>query len=176
MLAALMLTVLMLMVLETRWHLDGDVTFRRSSKGPGRIRHLEGVAQAGIVTTDDGPFLAMPSASTPLVRDLGVAARSLIFDAYPATVEVVWPHQRTAGYGVGPKKVTQQFVWLAPHASHLVFGFYEGAQLLEGADVLSGTGARTGHAKIRAVAELSDPALVAVLREAIARKATALAP
>ena len=76
----------------------------------------------GIVTSDDGPFTDMVSGSPPEIRELALDARQLIFAVLPQTVEVVWPHQRTAGYGTGPKKMTEHFCWLAPFSRHLVLG------------------------------------------------------
>jgi hypothetical protein len=84
---------------------------------------------AGVVTTDDTVFQKMISDSVPRIRSLAVTCRALIFDVLPGTVEVVWPKQGSAGYGTGPKKMTEQFCWLAPHAKHVVFGFYYGTEL-----------------------------------------------
>jgi hypothetical protein len=126
------------------------------------------MAAEGIVTTDDTVFAAMIEASSPPIRALATGARALIFDVRPATVEVVWPRQRTAGYGVGPRKMTEQFCWLAPAAKHLVFGFYYGAELPDPAGLLSGTGVRMRHVKVRSAADLAGPALRALVEAAVA--------
>ena len=120
----------------------------------------------GIITTDDTVFEEMTAASTPEVRALARAARALIYDVLPATVEVVWPHQRTAGYGTGPKKMSEHFCWLAPASDHLVFGFYYGSELLDPARLLGGTGRLMRHVKIRAAEDLDDPALRQLVRVA----------
>jgi hypothetical protein len=39
--------------------------------------------------------------------------RVLIAEVCPEAVEVPWPSQRVAGYGVGPKKMTEHFCYLA---------------------------------------------------------------
>ena len=126
------------------------------------------MAAEGIVTTDDTTFAAMIEASPPPVRALATGARALIFDVRPGTVEVVWPRQRTAGYGVGPRKMTEQFCWLAPAAKHVVFGFYRGTDLPDPAGRLDGTGARMRHVKVRSAEDLADPALRALLEAAVA--------
>ena len=113
----------------------------------------------GIVTHDSQPFHAMVAGSPPGIHDLAVAARELIFTVLPQTVEVVWPRQRTAGYGTGPKKMTEHFCWLAPFSRHLVFGFYYGAELPDPTGLLKGTGRLMRHAKVATVEELHDPAL-----------------
>ena len=48
----------------------------------------------------------MTAAFDPRVRDLAARTRALIFDVYPGVVEVLWPRQNVAGYGVGPKKMS----------------------------------------------------------------------
>ena len=62
------------------------------------------MAAAGIVTSDSSVFEEMVAADPAEIRELALASRALIFDVLPRTVEVVWPRQRTAGYGTGPKK------------------------------------------------------------------------
>ncbi len=81
------------------------------------------MTSAGIVTTDVGVFEEMAAGSPPAVKALALAARALIFQVEPRTVELVWPRQRTAGYGTGPKKLSEHFCWLAPYQHHLTFGF-----------------------------------------------------
>jgi hypothetical protein len=62
------------------------------------------MAAAGIATSDSSVFEEMVAADPAEIRELALASRALIFDVLPRTVEVVWPRQRTAGYGTGPKK------------------------------------------------------------------------
>lgn len=114
---------------------------------------------AGIVTTDDSDFTAMVSSSPSPVPELALGCRALICDVLGETVEVVWPKQRTAGYGTGPKKMSEQFCWLAPYTKHVVFGFYYGAELPDPTGLLEGTGNPMRHVKIRRAEQLEDPAL-----------------
>jgi hypothetical protein len=114
---------------------------------------------AGIVSQDDSVFTEMAEGSPPAIRDLAIACRTLIHDVLPETVEVVWPRQRTAGYGTGPKKASEQFCWLAPHTEHVVFGFYYGAELPDPEGILEGTGRLMRHVKIRRAEDLGNPAL-----------------
>ena len=113
----------------------------------------------GIVTSSDAEFRAMLAESPDLVAQLAMQARALIFDVLPQTVEVVWPHQRIAGFGTGPKKMTEHFVWLAPHSKHVVLGFYYGSELPAPAGLLEGTGRLMRHVKIRAASDLANPEL-----------------
>jgi Domain of unknown function (DU1801) len=112
----------------------------------------------GIVTRDDSVFEEMVGASPASIAELSRAARSMIFDVLPQTVEVVWPQQRTAGYGTGPKKMTEHFCWLAPQSRHLVFGFYYGSELPDPDGLLEGTGTLMRHVKVRSDDDLG-PAL-----------------
>jgi hypothetical protein len=50
----------------------------------------------------------------------------------PDVVRVVWPHQRTVGYGVGPKKMTEHYAYLAVHPRHVNLGCNHGAHLDDG--------------------------------------------
>ncbi|MFG2195655.1 DUF1801 domain-containing protein [Streptomyces sp. NPDC048639] len=111
------------------------------------------------MTQDDSIFTAMTDGIPPGMRDLANACRTLIHDVLPQTVEVVWPKQRTAGYGTGPKKNTEQFCWITPYTQHVALGFYYGAELPDPEGILEGTGKSMRHAKIRARDDLESPAL-----------------
>jgi Domain of unknown function (DU1801) len=114
---------------------------------------------AGIVTGDSSVFEEIVAGSPKEIRELALASRALIFDVLPQTVEVVWPKQRTAGYGTGPKKMTEQFCWLAPQTKHVVFGFYYGTELPAPKGLLEGTGQLMRHVKVRTKADLENPDL-----------------
>jgi hypothetical protein len=124
----------------------------------------------GIVTRDDRPFADMVAGSPPEIQELAGAARRLIFDVFPQTVEVVWPRQRTAGYGTGPRKTTEHFCWLAPFSRHVVFGFYYGAELPDPRGLLEGTGRRMRHAKLSSPDQLADPDLRTLVQVASAHR------
>lgn len=124
----------------------------------------------GIVTVDDEPFARMVAGCPPEICELSLAARRLIFEVYPRTVEVIWPQQRTAGYGTGPKKMTEHFCWLAPFSRHLVFGFYYGSELPDPAGLLDGTGRLMRHAKLRSAEELDNPELRRLVEVAIGHR------
>ncbi len=113
----------------------------------------------GIVTSSDTEFRGILADVPGPIAQLALKARALIFDVLPQTVEVVWPHQKTAGYGTGPKKMTEHFIWLAPQARHLVFGFFYGTELPAPEGLLEGTGRLMRHVKIRSDADLENPEL-----------------
>lgn len=88
---------------------------------------------AGVVNHDgldnDAVFREAMSVSSDAVQAIALAARALMFEVYPEAVEVVWPNQRSVGWGVGPKKFTEQFAYFMPFKKHVTLGFYHGGEL-----------------------------------------------
>ena len=106
----------------------------------------------------------------PRVRDLAVGARALIEDVHPGVVEVPWPRQNVVGYGVGPKKMSEHFCYVAFHKDHLNLGFNQGAELPDPEGLLGGPGKTLRHAKIAAPEDLENPALRRLLEAAKAHR------
>ena len=102
----------------------------------------------------------------PRVRDLAVRARTLIEDVYPGVVEVPWPRQNVVGYGVGPKKMSEHFYYLAIHRDHVNLGFNQGAELADPEGLLEGPGKALRHAKISVPEDLESPTLRRLLEAA----------
>lgn len=115
-------------------------------------------------------FLGMIATRSPAVQELALAARRLILDVAPRSVEVVWVRQGTAGYGVGPKKMSEQFAYLAVHAKRVNLGFYYGAELDDPAGLLQGPGKLMRMTPIEALPDLDRPEL----RELLGRASTYL--
>lgn len=107
----------------------------------------------------------------PAIAELARAARALIYEVYPATVEVVWERQGNCGFGIGPKKQTEHFAWVMPHTSHVNLGFNQGVELPDPEGLLEGTGDKFRHVKVRSLAELQRPALRALLEKAVRHRA-----
>jgi hypothetical protein len=101
---------------------------------------------AGIVNPaghrHDTEFRSTLSASPESVKELALAVRDLVYDVYPETVEVVWPRQRSTGWGVGPRKFTEQFAYFSPHKAHVTLGFYHGGELSDPEGMLPDAGGR----------------------------------
>ncbi len=91
------------------------------------------------------------------------AARALVKELDPAVVEVAWPRQKTAGFGVGPKKMSEQYIYFAAYPSHLNFGFYYGADLDDPHGLLSGSGKAMRSMKVTSVDALSKEGLRALI-------------
>jgi hypothetical protein len=119
---------------------------------------------------DWGALLAQLSLE---VAALVTAADDLVRRTDPDVVRVVWPHQKTVGYGVGPKKMTEHYAYLAVHPRHVNLGCNHGAHLDDGG-LLEGTGRNMRKATVRTVDALADPRLVPLLRAARQERLTAL--
>ena len=111
-------------------------------------------------------FEQIVAGADPPMRELARQTRALIRDVMPDVVEVVWLHQGLAGYGVGPKKMSEQFCYISIHKSHINLGFYYGSELPDPEGLLEGTGKLLRHSKIRTPEDLARPALRRLLEAA----------
>ena len=117
-----------------------------------------------------GSFDDILRAAGPRLRPLCQSLRKSILALHPDCIEVVWPRQKIASFGVGPKKMTDHYAYIGIQSSHVNLGFYHGAalQVKDPAQLLEGSGQRLRHIKIRTPADATSPAVAALLREAIA--------
>ncbi|WP_341996177.1 DUF1801 domain-containing protein [Microbacterium sp. LWH7-1.2] len=125
---------------------------------------------AGIVTTDSAPFRETLEGRPDAVREIALAVRRLIFEVLPQTVEVVWPAQRSSGYGTGPKKNSEQFAWILAHAQHVALAFPYGAELDDPDGLLGGTGAKVRNVRVESLDAVARPELRALLERAIGHR------
>jgi hypothetical protein len=109
----------------------------------------------------------------PEVCALLTAADDLIRRTDPAVVRVVWPHQKTVGYGVGPKKMSEHYAYIAVHPRHINVGCNYGARL-DDQGLLEGTGQNMRKTTVRTVEDLDAPRLVPVLQAARRERLAAL--
>ncbi|MYD09814.1 MAG: DUF1801 domain-containing protein [Chloroflexi bacterium] len=107
----------------------------------------------------NGTFEDIIAQASPEIQALARAARALLADVMPGVTEVPWARQKIAGYGVGPKKMSEHFCYIAPFKRHLNFGFMYGAHLPDPDGLLEGKGADLRHVKIRSETDLEQPAL-----------------
>lgn len=106
----------------------------------------------------------------PKVQSIARAARALIFDVLPQTVEVVWKQQKNIGYGTGPKKMSEQFSWIGLHSKHVGLGFYYGSELPNPDGLLEGTGKLLRHIKLHSLEDVERPGVRALLEVAITHR------
>lgn len=115
-----------------------------------------------------GAFAQIRSAAPPSLRPVADFLRALITSLDEACVEAAWPRQGIASFGVGPRKMSQHYAYIGVHGSHLNLGFYHGASLEDPAGILEGTGKRLRHVKVSGMAAAGNPAIRALLVQAIA--------
>lgn len=108
--------------------------------------------------------------ASPRVRDLATRTRALIRAVMPDVVEVPWPRQRTIGYGVGPRKMSEHFCYITVHNDHVNLGFNYGAELPDPEGLLEGPGKLLRHTKTTTPEALSNPALRRLLEVASAHR------
>ncbi len=114
----------------------------------------------------NGSFDEVIANASPEVQALARAGRALLADVMPGITEVPWARQKIAGYGVGPKKMSEHFCYLAPFKRHLNFGFFYGAHLADPQGLLEGAGKDLRHVKIRNLSDLEQPALRQLVEDA----------
>lgn len=103
---------------------------------------------------------------SPEMQEIAHAIRALLAEIMPGITEVPWGQQKTAGYGVGEKKLSEHFAYIAPYKKHVNLGFMYGADLTDPEGLLEGTGKVLRHIKIRALDEVERPAIRKLLEEA----------
>ena len=108
------------------------------------------------------------------VRRIATEARSLICELDPEVTEVVWVPQGTAGYGVGPKKLSEHYGYLALHAGHVNLGFNHGAGLPDPEELLGGPGTLMRHVRLTAPEDVRRPAIAELLVVARRERAATL--
>ncbi len=109
------------------------------------------------------------------LRSIVTALRQVILDVHPDACEVVRLGDRAATYGIGPRKMTDGYVYILPHRDWVNLGFYQGASLPDQEGMLEGTGAKMRHVKIRSLADASRADIRALVEAALVERTEALA-
>lgn len=119
-----------------------------------------------------GSFEDILAPAPPNLRPICRALRAVITRCAGDPVEVVWPRQQIASFGIGPKKMSQHYSYIGVQSSYVNLGFYHGSSLSDPAGLLEGTGKQLRHVKIHNVREARSPAIAILIRGAISdRKA-----
>ena len=115
-----------------------------------------------------GTFEDIFSIATPEIRKISEEARKMIVSMHSGYTEIVWPRQRIASYGVGPKKMSEHYVYIAPQKRHVNLGFYHGASLNDPDELLEGTGKNLRHVKLFSLEDVKRSNVKKLVRAAIA--------
>jgi hypothetical protein len=92
--------------------------------------------------------------------------RALVHAAAPELEETIKWNQPTF---TGKKPV----IYLAAHAQHINFGFYEGAELQDPHQLLAGTGKKMRHVKVFRMEDVPSEALKQLVQEAVSHDRSA---
>lgn len=121
-----------------------------------------------------GSFEDAMSGANDLVKAIADQLRQLILDVCPDAIELPWPKQHIASYGVGPKKMTEHFCYIGVQRNHVNLGFYYGAQLSDPEQLLEGTGNNLRHIKIKTVDDVDRSAIRQMIEQSLAERQQAL--
>lgn len=119
-------------------------------------------------------FNAIVEGAPEDVAELAWAARALIYEVHPDAVEVVWPKQGSAGFGLGPRKYSEHYCHIIPHKRHVNLGFNHARSLGDPQGLLSGTGKRIRHVRLDRRDQLDSPHLRSLVRQAVDERRKAL--
>lgn len=108
------------------------------------------------------------------VEQIARRLRSVIAAIHPDVVEVPRPGERTCGYGVGSKKMSETYAYIAPQRGYVNLGFYHGVALPDPEVLLEGVGKALRHVKVRALQDADAPGLRRLLQAALAERRRAL--
>jgi len=122
----------------------------------------------GVVTSSDREFREILERHSPAVREIATKTRALLYAIMPGLVEVVWLPQGNAGYGIGPKKMSEQFAWIVPASKHVALAFPHGTSLADPDGLLQGTGASIRNVRLSSADDVAAPALRRLVEVAIA--------
>jgi len=114
----------------------------------------------------NGSFDGIIDRSPRKVQSIAKELRGILASVLPGVTEVPWEKQRTIGYGIGPKKMSQHFCYLGPQKDYVNLGFMQGAKLFDPKNLLAGEGKLIRHIKISSVQEVRRPQLRKLIEEA----------
>jgi hypothetical protein len=124
--------------------------------------------------TKYGSFEELLQITADSQQATAVRLRKIILSIHPDACEVVRLGDRAATYGLGPKKMSEGYVYILPHTSWVNLGFFKGADLSDPDGLLEGTGKKLRHVKIRSAAEADNPKLITLIKAALAERQQAL--
>lgn len=101
----------------------------------------------------------------PEVQELVLALRALVLRVLPSAIEQVDPPSKIIAYGTD-RTYAGLICAIAPFKAHVNLMFARGAELPDPDHLLEGTGKRARHVRVKARAEVENPALRTLLEVA----------
>jgi len=123
-----------------------------------------------------GTFEEVIGDSSPEVQAIARRLRQLIIEIYPEVIEVPWPKQGIAGYGVGQKKMSEHFCYIGTQSNRVNLGFFYGADLTDQERLLEGTGKKLRHVKVKSMEQAEQAFVRELLELSIQERVSALWP
>ena len=105
-----------------------------------------------------------------------LSLRDLVLSVHPSATIIAWPKQRIISFGLGPRKMTDHYAYIAAYAKHVNLGVYYGARLACPNVALEGTGTNLRHVKVRHLDDTTLAPLRALVRLAVKERRGALKP
>ena len=106
------------------------------------------------------------------LRGVMLRLREMVIAADPDTTEQPRPGDNALSYGVGPQKMKQGYIYIAPQRGYVNLGFYRGTSLPDPDGLLEGTGKGLRHVKVRNLEEAERPAVQELIAAAVIERHT----
>ena len=136
--------------------------------------HTAGVKAPMHTDTRLGTFKDVIAGFSAEVEKIARGLRDVIEAVHPDAVEVPRPGERTVGYGVGPKKMSETYAYIGVYPRYVNLGFYHGASLPDPDGLLEGAGKQLRHVKVHSLNEVDRPALRNLVEAALQERRAAL--
>jgi hypothetical protein len=121
-----------------------------------------------------GTFDDLLASTNESLRPVMQRIRTIILEILPNASEVVRLGDGAATYGLGPRKMIEGVVYLAPIKGWINLGFYQGALLPDPQGLLEGTGKKLRHVKLHNLDACERPGLRQLIRSAVDERVKAL--
>jgi hypothetical protein len=121
-----------------------------------------------------GTFEEAIQSFEPEIQGIARALRARIVSIHADFVEIAWPRQKIASYGIAPKKMSEHYAYIAPFQHHVNLGFYHGVAVTDPGGLLEGAGQRLRHVKIRSLADVGKNEISGLLKAALQERKKAL--
>jgi len=115
-------------------------------------------------------FAELLQSVDPALHPICETLRRSITSVHANVVEVAWRRQRIASYGIGPRKRSEHYAYIAPQRSHVNLGFYRGAFLNDPGCLLEGHGPAARHVKVDDPLLAASAQLKSLIRQAISER------
>jgi hypothetical protein len=117
-----------------------------------------------------GTFDAILGGHSPEIREIAHGLRRIVARIHSTSVETPRSGEKCTTYGIGPRKMTQAFAYIMPFRDHVNLGFYHGAFLSDPNGILEGAGKGARHIKVKSPADVSSPAIKALIHAAVTER------